>query len=136
MRTTAEAAPRRRTTAGQPARARGSAALTEQFEAWLDDAKAEDVVTIDLKGKTSFGDFLIIATGGSDRHVGAIADGIIRKLRTLGHRPIRSEGQPQCDWVVIDAGDVIVHVFRAEVREFYNLEKMWSAEPPVDSLAG
>jgi len=136
MRTTAEAAHRSAPLAEFPAKAGGSAALAEQIECWLDDAKAEDVITIDLKGKTSMGDFMLIATGRSDRHVGAIAETILRKLRSQGHGRARSEGMQQRDWVLIDAGDVIVHVFRAEVREFYNLEKMWSAAPPVDVLAG
>lgn len=95
---------------------------------WLDDAKAEQIVTIDLKDKSSIGDFMIIASGGSDRHVGAIADQLQRKLKEEGHGRVRAEGMPQCDWVLIDTGDIIVHLFRPEVREFYNLEKMWSAD--------
>lgn len=101
--------------------------------ACLDDAKAENLVTIDIRGKSSIGDYMVIASGRSDRHVGAIADQIERKLKEEGHGRVRVEGKPQCDWVLIDAGDVIVHVFRPEVREFYNLEKMWSAERPSES---
>lgn len=97
----------------------------------LDGAKAEDVVVIDLKGKTSIGDHMVLASGRSQRHVGAVADHLIKKLKDEGYGRARVEGMPQCDWVLIDAGDVIVHVFRPEVREFYNLEKMWLAEPPV-----
>jgi ribosome-associated protein len=100
--------------------------------AWLDDAKAENVVPIDIRGKSSIGDYMVIATGRSDRHVGAIAEQLQAKLRDAGHGRVRIEGRPQCDWVLIDAGDIIVHVFRPEVREFYNLEKMWSAERPAD----
>ena len=103
-----------------------------QVQAWLDEAKAENVATIDIKGKSSIGDYMLIATGRSDRHVGAIADQIQRKLKEQGFGS-RIEGQPQCDWVLIDIGDIIVHVFRPEVREFYNLEKMWSAERPSDA---
>lgn len=105
-----------------------SAALVKRIQHWLDDAKAEDVVTIDLAGKSSIGDFMLIATGRSDRHVGAIADQIQRALKEEGCGRVRVEGQPKCDWVLIDTGDIIVHVFQPEVREFYNLEKMWSAD--------
>ena len=100
----------------------------------LDSAKAEDVVVIDLKGKTSIGDHMVLASGRSQRHVGAVADHIIRKLKDEGHGRARVEGMPHCDWVLIDAGDVIVHVFRPEVREFYNLEKMWSADRPMEQM--
>lgn len=100
----------------------------------LDAAKAEDVAVIDLKGKTSIGDQMVVASGRSQRHVGAVADHLIKKLKDEGFGRARVEGLPQCDWVLIDAGDVIVHVFRPEVREFYNLEKMWSADRPMERL--
>ena len=106
----------------------GSHALLDHILAWLDEAKAEKVVAIDIRGKSSLGDYMVIATGRSDRHVSAIAEQVQRKLKEEGYGRARIEGQPQCDWVVVDAGDIIVHVFRPEVREFYNLEKMWSAE--------
>lgn len=103
---------------------------------WLDDAKAEDVITIDLSGKTSVADFMVIASGRSDRHVGAIADQIQRKFKDLNLGRINSEGKENCDWVLLDTGDIVVHVFRPEVREFYNLEKMWQAErPPEEATA-
>ena len=114
---------------------RGSYALLKEILHWLDEAKAEKLVTIDLKGKSSIGDFMVIATGGSDRHVGAIADQLRRKLKEAGADHVRVEGLEACDWVLVDTGDIIVHVFRAEVREFYNLEKMWSAERPSDQTA-
>ncbi len=95
----------------------------------LDDAKAEDIVTIDIQSKSALGDHMIVATGRSHRHVGAIADRLVSDLKQAGHGPVRVEGLPHCDWVLIDAGDLIVHVFRPEVREFYNIEKMWAAEP-------
>jgi ribosome-associated protein len=98
----------------------------------LEDAKAEDVVCIDIKGKTSIGDQMVVASGRSQRHVGAVADHLIRKLKDEGFGRARVEGLPHCDWVLIDAGDVIVHIFRPEVREFYNLEKMWSADRPME----
>jgi ribosome-associated protein len=96
----------------------------------LSDAKAENVVSIDLTGKTPIADFMIVASGRSNRHVGAIADQLVKKLKETGCRGVAIEGLPHCDWVLIDSGDVVVHVFRPEVREFYNLEKMWLADRP------
>ena len=91
----------------------------------LDDDKAEDVVHIDLRGKTEIGDHMIICSGRSTRQVGALAEKLTEKLKgTLG-RNARTEGKSQGDWVLLDAGDVIVHIFRPEVREFYQLEQMW-----------
>jgi ribosome-associated protein len=113
----------------------GSEALLGLITAWLDEAKAEKVVAIDIRWKSSIGDYMVIASGRSDRHVGAIADQLHKKLKEAGHARVRLEGQPQCDWVLIDTGDIIVHVFRPEVREFYNLEKMWAAERPSPSDA-
>ena len=92
----------------------------------LDDMKAEDTLTIDLRGKSSIGDYMVVSSGRSQRHVGSVADRVIEDLHKAGVAA-RVEGVPHCDWVLIDAGDVIVHVFRPEVRAFYNLEKMWSA---------
>ena len=92
----------------------------------MEDAKAEDSVTIDLSGKTSIGDYMVVTSGRSQRHVGAIADHLVKDLKAAGVHGVRVEGLRQSDWVLIDAGDVIVHVFRPEVRIFYNLEKMWA----------
>ena len=92
----------------------------------LEDMKAEDVVEIDLTGKTSIADTMMIASGRSHRHVGAIAERVLEFLKERGLGPARVEGLPACDWVLIDAGDVIVHLFRPEVRTFYNLERMWA----------
>jgi ribosome-associated protein len=100
----------------------------------LDDAKAEDIVTIDLTGKTSIGDHMVVASGRSQRHVGAVADQLVKTLKEEGFGRARVEGMPQCDWVLIDTGDIVVHIFRPEVREFYNLEKMWSADRPIERL--
>ena len=94
----------------------------------LGDDKAEDVVVIDLAGKTTIADHMVIASGRSQRQVGAIAEHLTRRLKDAGFGGARLEGMPACDWVLIDVGDVVVHVFRPEVRGFYNLEKMWSAE--------
>jgi ribosome-associated protein len=93
--------------------------------AQLDDIKAEDIVTIDLNGKTSIADIMVVSSGRSNRHVAACADRVVEGLKKAGVEGVRVEGMPYCDWVLIDAGDVIVHVFRPEVRAFYNLEKMW-----------
>jgi ribosome-associated protein len=92
----------------------------------LDDMKAEDTTTIDLTGKTSIADLMVVTSGRSNRHVGAVADRVIQGLKDAGVSGVRVEGLRNCDWVLIDAGDVIVHVFRPEVRAFYNLEKMWA----------
>ena len=92
----------------------------------IDDMKAEDTVTIDLTGKTTIADFMVVTSGRSNRQVGAIADRVLEDLHKAGVPDVRVEGMPHCDWVLIDAGDVIVHDFRPEVRAFYNLEKMWA----------
>ena len=110
---------------------RHASALLDIVLASLDDAKAENIVTIDLKDRTSIGDFMVIATGRANRHVGAIADQLIDKLKEAGEGRVKVEGQPQCDWVLVDTGDIIVHIFRPEVRDFYNLEKMWLSERPT-----
>ena len=95
----------------------------------LEDDKAEDIVAIDIRGKSSVADMLIVASGRSQRHVGALADHVTQKLKDAGVTRIRVEGLPHCDWVLVDAGDVIVHIFRPEVRGFYNIEKIWAYEP-------
>jgi ribosome-associated protein len=96
--------------------------------ATLDDIKAEDTLSIDLTGKTSFADIMVVTSGRSHRHVGAVAHRVIEGLKAAGVSGLHVEGMPHCDWVLIDAGDVIVHIFRPEVRAFYNLEKMWAGE--------
>ena len=92
----------------------------------LDDMKAEDTVTIDLTGKSSIADAMVITCGRSNRHVSSIADSALEGLSKAGVKGVRVEGKRNGDWVLIDAGDVIVHVFRPEVRAFYDLEKMWA----------
>jgi ribosome-associated protein len=109
--------------------------LQDLILARLDDDKAQDVVMIDLKNKSSVADCMIVASGRSHRHVGALADHILRALKEAGVGKAKVEGMPHCDWVLIDAGDVIVHLFRPEVRTFYNLEKIWSVEPPSRAAA-
>ncbi len=109
-----------------------SAALLAEIMTLLDEAKAENIVSIDLLGKSTIGDFMVIASGRSDRHVGAIGDQLQRKLKEKDIGRIRAEGMETCDWVLIDTGDIIVHIFRPEVRDFYKLEKMWTGERPGD----
>jgi ribosome-associated protein len=101
----------------------------------LDEAKALDVTSIDLAGKSSIADHMVVSTGRSNRHVGAIADQLAKKLKKETEFGAKVEGLSNCDWVLIDGGDVIVHVFRPEVREFYNLEKMWTADRPDERVA-
>jgi ribosome-associated protein len=96
----------------------------------LDDMKAEDTVTIDLTGKSTIADTMVVTSGRSNRHVGSVADRVLEDLAEAGVPDARVEGMPHCDWVLIDAGDIIVHVFRPEVRAFYNLEKMWAPVRP------
>jgi ribosome-associated protein len=91
----------------------------------LDDAKAEDITHIDIAGKSAVADHLVITSGRSHRHVNAVSDRLLRDLKNGGYGSPRVEGMPACDWVLMDTGDVIVHIFRPEVRDFYNLEKMW-----------
>jgi ribosome-associated protein len=97
----------------------------------LDDMKAEETVTLDLRGKSSISDYMIVTTGRSNRHVGALAETVAKGLKESGLKTVHVEGLPNCDWVLIDSGDVIVHVFRPEVREFYNLERLWTTQGPT-----
>jgi ribosome-associated protein len=122
--------------AGSPA-ASGSArtadVLSQTIVEGLEDAKAEDIVSIDLSGRTTLADRMIIASGRSSVHVGAIADLVVKACRDAGYPSPKVEGMPLCDWVLLDAQNAIVHVFRPDVRRFYNLEKMWSADRPGEA---
>ena len=100
----------------------------------LEDMKAEDITVIDLVGKTSLADAMIIASGNVNRHVAAISDALVEALKASGLPTPNVEGVPACDWVLIDTGDIIIHVFRPEVRQFYNLEKMWGTDRPNERL--
>jgi ribosome-associated protein len=110
--------------------------LAQTVLARLQDAKAEDVVCLDLQGKTPIADTMIIATGRSNTHVGAMTEHVIKAFTDSGLQTPRVEGLPHCDWVLVDAGDIIVHLFRPEVRQFYNLEKMWGRHRPGERHAG
>ena len=115
----------------------GTEALHRTVAGALADAKAEDIVTIDLEGKTSIADLMVIASGRSKRHVDAVAERLLKQLKDDGTPALATEGRENADWVLIDAGDIIVHVFRPEIRSLYNLEKMWSVEAigAADALA-
>jgi ribosome-associated protein len=120
----------------QPSRRKAKARLTDMRQLVLDvldDAKAEDAIAIDLRGKTSIADHMIVASGRSDRHVGAIAEQIMARLKDEGFGTAKVEGMPLCEWVLIDAGDIIVHIFKPDIRSFYNLEKMWSGDRPDET---
>jgi ribosome-associated protein len=116
----------RMTTKPRPAAAT-SETLLALAEKVLDDGKAEEIVVIDLQGKTSIADYMVIATGRSHRQVAALAEHLLEALKDNGYGRTPAEGMSHGDWVLVDAGDVIVHIFRPEVRQFYNLEKMWGA---------
>ena len=113
-----------------------SEALQAVILAKLDDDKAEDVVVIDLQGKSPLADAVVVASGRSARHVSALADHLQRALKDAGFGRVQVEGLPQADWVLLDAGDVIVHLFRPEVRAFYQIEKIWSVDSPHRTAAG
>jgi ribosome-associated protein len=100
----------------------------------LEDDKAEDITLIDLTGKTSIADSMVIASGRSTRQVAALADHLYRKLKNATGQVCKLEGMEKADWVLLDAGNIIIHIFRPEVRQFYNLEKMWAADFTPDAV--
>lgn len=112
-----------------------SKALADHILAVLEENSAQDTITIDIAGKSSVADYMIVTSGRSNRHVGALSDYVQKSLRELGHKSLGIEGKEANDWVLIDVGDVILHIFRPEVRVFYNLEKIWSVPLP-DGLRG
>ncbi len=107
------------------------AKLKRLIEKSLDADKAEDIVAIDLAGKSSLADYMIVASGNSQRHITTLADHLADKLRTIGYGAVPTEGKETSDWVVVDAGDIIVHLFHPEARRHYNLEKMWAMPMPA-----
>jgi len=111
-------------------------ALLDLVLSHLDDDQAQDVVTIDLEGKSSIADYMVIASGRSTRQVAAIATKLAEKVKQAGFGPVKLEGLPAADWVLLDAGDVVVHLFRPEVRSFYNIERMWSFGDDDKKTAG
>lgn len=106
-----------------------SAALAKKIVTILDTNKAEDIVNMAIGDKCSFADFMIVASGRAPRHVMALADYVADHLKKIGLPPLSVEGKETGDWVLIDAGDIIVHIFRPEIRQFYNIEKMWAIPP-------
>ncbi len=111
-----------------------AAAQVKLILAALDDAKAENTLAINIAGRSAMADAMIITTGRVNRHVSAIADQLHSKLKTNGYKNIRMEGHETGDWCLVDTGDVIIHIFRPEVRSFYNLEKLWSADAPKEQV--
>jgi ribosome-associated protein len=123
--------------AGSPAASgnvQTASVLSQIIAEALEDAKAEDIVSIDLLGRTTLADRMIIASGRSSVHVGAIADRVVKACRDAGYPSPKIEGMPLCDLVLLDAQNAIVHIFRPDVRRFYNLEKMWSADRPGEAV--
>jgi ribosome-associated protein len=110
---------------GLPQEGQEANALLQVIRTSLEDDKAEDVVEIGLRGKSEIADWMVIASGRSTRQVAAIADKLVERIKAATGRTAKVEGKETADWVLIDAGDVIVHIFRPEVRDFYQLEKMW-----------
>lgn len=101
----------------------------------LEEDQAVDIVVIDLSGKSSIADYMVVASGRSSRQVGALADHLLEMFRKIGLRGAKVEGRSRADWVLVDAGDVVIHLFRPEVREFYKLEKLWSHDIPETAEA-
>ena len=101
----------------------------------LDDIKAKDVVRLDVRDMTTVTDYMIVASGTSNRHVKALVDNVTEKAKEAGHRPIGVEGEDGGEWVLLDLQDTLVHVMLPKVREFYNLEKLWSIVPTGDATA-
>jgi ribosome-associated protein len=136
----AKASAAKKTTARKPAAAKSAKRETEttlltRILTSLDDDKAEEIVTIDLKGRSSLSDIVVVANGRSSRHVASIAEHLARRLKEAGYGTRPVDGAGQGDWALVDAGDVIVHVFRPEVRAYYDLEGMWSVEEPKQRKA-
>lgn len=111
--------------------------LLRQVHAALEELKAKEAVEIDVRGRTSVCDYMVIASGTSSRHVKSIADEVVRQSKSLGVKPLGVEGEREAEWVLVDLGDVVVHVMLPRVREFYALERLWTVgdEPPGDGAA-
>jgi ribosome-associated protein len=112
-----------------------SEALTDLVIEALEDVKAQDIVRLDVRDATTVTDYMVIASGTSNRHVKALVDNVAEKAKEAGHRPVGIEGEEGGEWVLLDLQDALVHVMLPAVREFYNLEKLWSISPPGDATA-
>ena len=121
-------------TADTAAKDTGSKALLDTILTSLDDSKAEEIENIDIQGKSAVADHMVVSSGRSHRHVNAVTDRLLRDLKGKGFGTPKVEGVPACDWVLVDTGDVVVHIFRPEVRDFYSLEKMWNAIADGDEV--
>jgi ribosome silencing factor RsfS/YbeB/iojap len=131
----ATAAAPRKTAAKQPKFASETASLRKQVLTAMDDLKAKDVKEIDVRGRASFADLLVIASGTSTRHVKSIADEVVRFAKRAGVLPLGVEGEKEAEWVLVDLGDIVVHVMLPRIREFYSLERLWSVGGDADSDA-
>lgn len=109
--------------------------LAQLIVAALDDVKAQDIVKLDVRKMTTVTDYMIVASGTSNRHVQALVDNVAEKAKSAGHRPIGIEGEDGGEWVLLDLGDALVHVMLPRVRQFYNLEKLWSLNPVTSAAA-
>lgn len=112
-----------------------SKALTELVIDALDDIKAKDIIRLDVRDMTTVTDYMVVASGTSSRHVKALVENVAEKAKAAGHRPIGIEGEDGGEWVLLDLQDALVHVMLPKVREFYNLEKLWSISPSGDATA-
>lgn len=112
-----------------------SEALTDLVVDVLDDIKAKDIVRLDVRDMTTVTDYMVVASGTSNRHVKALVENVAEKAKEAGHRPLGIEGEDGGEWVLLDLQDTLVHVMLPKVREFYNLEKLWSISPPGDAAA-
>ena len=108
--------------------------MSKDIYTQLEDAKAEDLKTIDLRGKTSLADHIVIASGRSSRHVASLANNLVVHLKAMRLKYLKIEGLPQADWVIVDTGDVVVHLFRPEVREYYHIEEIWEKNPEAAAM--
>ncbi|EJF90399.1 ribosome silencing factor [Bartonella tamiae] len=100
----------------------------------IEGSKAESIISIDIRRRSALADYMVIASGRSQRHVAAIADYLMRALKEAGYRVAHIEGLESGEWVLIDAGDIIIHLFRPETRDYYNLEKMWQTPVSDDEV--
>ena len=112
-----------------------SEALSDLVVNALDDVKARDIVRLDVRNMTTVTDYMVVATGTSNRHVKALAEALAEKASSAGHKPVGIEGEDGSEWVLLDLQDTLVHVMLPRVREFYNLEKLWSLSPASDAVA-
>lgn len=112
-----------------------SEALTDLVVDALDDVKAKDIVRLDVRDMTTVTDYMVVASGTSSRHVKALVENVAEKAKEAGHRPVGIEGEEGGEWVLLDLQDTLVHVMLPKVREFYNLEKLWSISPAGDATA-